>query len=84
MRDVFSRLLKVLWAFNILYIVGFPVLAILAFVISLFTSHTISGLGEDIIKFIGICLSTTSILVFLQYVLLGSFNPKSLLKRGSF
>lgn len=84
MRDVFSRLLKVLWAFNILYIVGLPVLTILAFVGSLFTGHIIRGLGEDIIKFIGISLSTTSILVFLQYVLLGSFNPKSLLKRGSF
>ena len=81
MREIFARLLKALWVFNIIGIVGYLSLIILVIVTAPFFGNDLYGLGDEVKKLIGIALLTTSILVFLQYVLLGSFNPKILFKR---
>ena len=84
LREIFARLLKALWIFNIVYIVGFLALATIFVVVSIFNDDGLYKLDREIGGFIGTALLTTSILVFLQYVLLGSFNPKRLLNRGNF
>ena len=81
MREIFTRLLKALWVFNIVGIVGFLFLLIAVAISAILSGDGFAGFGEVIVQFIGISLLTTAILVFLQYVLLGNFNPKILFKR---
>lgn len=81
MREIFIRLLKALWVFNIIYIVGFLLLFLLVMVKIFFSEYPdYYGVEEEIGKFIMIVLIATAILIFLQYILLGSFHPKHLLK----
>lgn len=81
--EISTRLLKVLWIFNILLIFGSSVLIFIAFVGNLIERDGFYGFGEGLTHIIGINLIATAILVFLQYVLLGNFNPKILFKRES-
>ena len=85
MREIFVRLLKSLWVFNILYIVGVLSFFIIFAVIDLSSGVSLIELinfyMKEVPQFVGIFLLTTSILMFLQYVLLGKSNPKTLFKR---
>lgn len=87
MREIFVRLLKSLWVFNILCIVGVLSFFIFFVVIDLSSGVSLIELIKFYIKevapFVGIFILTTSILMFLQYVLLGNSNPKILFKRLS-
>lgn len=79
MREIFTRLLKGLWVLNIIYIAGYSLLFLLAVIISIFDGMGFYGMGESFAQLIGSSLVITSILVFLQYVLLGNFDPRRLL-----
>ena len=85
MREIFTRLLKALWILNIFYIVGGTIFYVGAVIIVLgfMANKSLYGLEEEVAQFIGIFLLAVVILLFLQYVLLGNFNPKILFKRKS-
>lgn len=76
MKDLFTRLLKVIWFFNLALGVCTILLAILS-TLSGDIEHDIDDVGLGLSIFI--CLIPA--LMIMQYVLLGSFNPRRLLEK---
>ena len=76
MKDVFTRLLKVLWFFNLVFGIG----VILSMVLMLLSGASFSQMS-DLLMGLGIFICSVPTLIIMQYVLTGSFNPMRLFKR---
>jgi hypothetical protein len=78
LRSVFTRLLKVLWILNLIFASGIILICILMMLLDGIDTY-LEGLPIKL--FISICLGL--MLMVVQYILLGSFNPRRLINRES-
>lgn len=85
MREIFTRLLKVLWVFYILYTVVWVANAIIILALIPFIDSDIIDFGSAETNILGIAafFLVIPVLMLMQYILLGNFNPKILFKRKS-
>lgn len=76
MKNVFIRLLKALWVFNLVFGVG----VVLMIVIMILAGASFSEIN-DLFMGLGIFICSVAALIFMQYVLIGNFNPMRLFEK---
>lgn len=78
MKDVCTRLLKVLWFFNLAFAGGIILIGVLS-TLTGDIQHDI----DDLATGLGFFICIVPVLMIMQYILLGSFRPTHLLNKES-